>query len=61
MKNMIQSQKERLRKIWSQPSEGFGDTFAKITKTFYIKPCAACEKRRKNWNQRLSYKKKTLD
>jgi len=48
----------RTKKIWSQPSEGFGDTFAKITKTFGIKPCEACERRRKAWNKRLAYAKK---
>jgi hypothetical protein len=47
-----------LRKVWSQPSKGFGDTFAKITKSFGIKPCDACERRRKSWNEKLAYEKK---
>ena len=49
---------DRLKKIWSKPSKGFGDTFAKITKTFGITPCEACEERRKDWNERLAYAKK---
>ena len=49
-----------LRRIWSAESEGFGDTFAKVTKTFGIKPCWKCEKRRKNWNARLAYKKQQM-
>jgi len=47
-----------LKKVWSKPSDGFGDTFAKITKTFGIKPCGECERRRKDWNKRLIYAKK---
>lgn len=47
-----------LKKVWSKPSKGFGDTFAKITKTFGFKPCAGCEKRRLSWNERLAYAKK---
>lgn len=47
-----------LESVWLKPSEGFGDTFAKIPKTFGIKPCWRCEKRRKNWNKRLTYRKK---
>jgi len=46
------------KEIWKKESEGFGDTFAKITKTVGIEPCEECEERRKDWNQRLSYKKK---
>ena len=42
--------------IWSTPSKGFGDTFAKITKTFGIKPCGKCEERRERWNDRVSYR-----
>lgn len=51
------NQKSRLRKIWSPPSKGFGDTFAKITKTLYIQPCDKCEERRTKWNEKLQYKK----
>jgi len=57
MRNLLQSQIERLKKIWQQPSEGFGDTFAKITKTFYMTPCEKCEERRKDWNERLKYRR----
>jgi hypothetical protein len=46
-----------LKRIWSVPSEGFGDTFAKITKTFGIKPCFKCTQRQKDWNEKLKYAK----
>ena len=49
---------KKIKRIWSKPSKGFGDTFAKITKTFGITPCDECEERRKDWNNRLSYAKK---
>jgi hypothetical protein len=51
---------ERIKKIWSKPSEGFGDTVAKITKTFGIMPCAGCERRRKLFNEKIAYRKKQL-
>ncbi len=47
-----------LRKIWSAESKGFGDTVAKITKSFGIKPCTGCERRRKKFNEALTYRKK---
>lgn len=50
-----------LKRIWSADSQGFGDTFAKITKTFGIKPCWKCEKRRVDWNAKLAYKKSQQD
>lgn len=46
-----------LKFVWSYPSEGFGDFFAKITKSFGIKPCGGCEKRRKSWNDKIKFKK----
>ena len=46
-----------LRGIWFKKSEGFGDTVAKITKTFGIKPCSKCEERRKKFNQLVKYHK----
>jgi len=54
---MIKRYINHLKKVWSQPSKGFGDTFAKITKSFGIKPCDACEERRKTWNEKLAYAK----
>jgi len=48
---------KRFLEIWRKPSEGFGDTVAKVTKTFGIQPCEACERRRRSWNKRLRYKK----
>ena len=48
---------KRIKAIWSNPSEGFGDTFKKITLFFGIKPCPSCEKRRKEWNKRINYTK----
>jgi hypothetical protein len=48
----------KLKAIWSKPSKGFGDTFAKITKSFGIQPCDECERRRVDWNERLAYAKK---
>lgn len=47
-----------LKEIWSKESKGFGDTFAKITKSFGIRPCGECERRRREWNERLAYAKK---
>ena len=47
-----------LKKIWSTKSEGFGDTVAKITKSFGIKPCSGCERRRKKFNEALKYRKR---
>jgi len=49
---------KKLKTIWGKPSKGFGDTFAKITKTLGITPCEACEKRRETWNEKLAYAKK---
>ena len=56
--NILKKYIKRLKKIWSKPSKGFGDTFAKITKTFGIQPCDECERRREDWNSRLAYAKK---
>lgn len=47
-----------LKKIWSTQSVGFGDTVAKITKSFGIKPCAGCERRRKKFNEAIAYRKR---
>ena len=49
---------KKVKKIWAEPSKGFGDTFAKITKTLGITPCDKCEVRRKDWNEKLAYAKK---
>ena len=49
---------KRVKDIWNQPSRGFGDTVAKITKTLGIEPCEECEERRNRWNKKLAYKKK---
>lgn len=46
------------KKIWLTPSEGIGDTVAKITKSFGIKPCEGCERRRKKFNEAIKYRKK---
>lgn len=55
---MIKRYINYLKKIWSEPSSGFGDTVAKFTKTFGINPCNACKRRRKEWNEKLAYRKK---
>ena len=55
--NIIKKYLNHLKRVWSKPSKGFGDTFAKITKSFGIKPCQKCEERRKSWNERLQYAK----
>lgn len=55
--NLIKNYTKKLKIIWSQPSEGFGDTFAKITKTFGMTPCDKCNKRRKAWNRKIRYAK----
>ena len=56
--NFIKRYIRYIRGIWSVPSEGFGDTVAKITKTFGIKPCEGCERRRKKFNEAIKYRKK---
>lgn len=58
-RNVMKKYLSYLRKIWNQPSKGFGDTFAKITKSFGIKPCPKCEKRRKDWNEKIKYRRKS--
>ena len=47
-----------LKAIWAQESKGLGDTIAKITKSFGIKPCSGCERRRKKFNEAIEYRKK---
>lgn len=54
---MIKRYIKYMKHVWSEPSEGFGDTFAKIAKSFGIQPCWGCERRRKAWNKKLAYKK----
>lgn len=49
-------QKKRLKTIWFKGSESFGDTVAKITKTFGIQPCKDCEQRRKKFNKAIHYR-----
>tara|TARA_A100001515_G_scaffold129321_1_gene115949 strand:+ start:105 stop:557 length:453 start_codon:yes stop_codon:yes gene_type:complete len=39
-----------------QKSRGLGDTIAKATKAFGIKPCGACKKRQEKLNKMFSYK-----
>jgi len=56
--NFIRNYFKYVRDIWAVPSEGFGDTVAKITKTFGIKPCGGCERRRKKFNEAIQYRKK---
>ena len=51
--SLLQSWKE----IWKAPSKGIGDTVAKITKSFGIRPCDACERRRRLFNEMVKYKK----
>ena len=48
---------QRIKDIWHKPSDGFGDTFAKLTKSLGMVPCEACEERRQSWNRRLQYAK----
>jgi hypothetical protein len=55
--NIVQRYINHLKLVWSQPSKGFGDTFAKITKSLGITPCDKCETRRKSWNEKLAYEK----
>lgn len=54
---MIKRLINRTKEIWKKPSEGFGDSIAKITKTFGINPCDGCERRRKKFNEAIAYKK----
>jgi hypothetical protein len=53
----IQATWKSIAAIWREKSEGIGDTIAKITKTFGIKPCEGCERRRKSWNEKIAYRK----
>ncbi len=39
-------------------SRGLGDTVAKVTKAFGVKPCGKCKKRQETLNRMVSYKKK---
>ena len=39
-------------------SRGLGDTVAKITKSFGVKPCGGCKKRQEALNNMVSYRKK---
>ena len=39
-------------------SRGLGDTVAKVTKAFGIKPCGKCKKRQQALNSMVSYRKK---
>lgn len=43
--------------VVQQSSRGFGDTIAKITRLFGVKPCGGCENRRELLNQWLPYQK----
>lgn len=56
--NLFKTYFAYLKKVWSAESKGFGDTVAKITKSFGIKPCAGCERRRNKFNEAIAYKKK---
>jgi hypothetical protein len=49
---------QTLKAIWRKPSTGLGDTIAKLTKTFGIEPCDACERRRKAFNEKIAYRKR---
>jgi len=41
----------KLRELATQQGMGVGDLVAKLTKVFGIKPCSACEQRRKVLNK----------
>lgn len=60
IKRLINYQRKRIVDIWSEESTGFGDTIYKITETLYIPHCPWCKKRRKKWNEKLKYRKKSL-
>ncbi len=38
-------------------SKGLGDTIAKVTKAFGVKPCGRCKKRQEALNKAFPYKK----
>ena len=42
---------EKLKQMAKEQGLGVGDLVAKLTKTFGIKPCAACEQRRQVLNR----------
>jgi hypothetical protein len=47
---------------FANESKGLGDTIAKVTHAFGIKPCSGCKKRQKWLNEKFPYKEKdTLD
>ena len=39
-------------------SRGLGDTVAKVTKAFGVKPCGRCKKRQQKLNEMFPYKDK---
>ena len=60
--NEIQVEHKKLRQLAEDQGVGVGDLVAKLTKAFGIKPCSACEQRRKILNRlRLNGWKINLD
>ncbi len=41
-----------------QRSRGLGDTIAKVTKFFGVKPCGGCKDRQKKLNELMPYREK---
>ena len=39
------------------PSQGLGDTVAKVTKALGVQPCGGCKKRQERLNRMVPYKK----
>ena len=52
----LKSDKPPRRNCPKAPSRGFGDTIAKITRFFGIKPCGRCKKRQAKLNRLLPYR-----
>lgn len=50
-RGVVDESNDKLRELANQQGMGVGDLVAKLTKTFGIKPCSACEQRRKVLNR----------
>lgn len=61
MKSLVNQQKNRIKKIWGEPSLGFGDTVYKIADTLYLPHCWGCRGRRTKWNKKLKYRRKEIE
>jgi len=55
----IKSDKPPRRNCPKSPSRGLGDTIAKVTKFFGVRPCRGCKKRQRRLNKLWPYHRET--